>query len=150
MISLVALQAQIKVKNNDALIILNGNESSVAELEKLDPTRIESIEVMKGKEAKKIYGKKGEDGALVVQLKWNREDKDLATLFEAGPIFIVSGIQVSRYALGEIDPNNIESINVLKGESAIAKYGEKGENGVVIINLKSNNKFKSFLPFDND
>ena len=34
-----------------------------------------------------------------------------------------------------IPPANIESINVLKGESAKNKYGEKGKNGVVEITM---------------
>lgn len=39
-------------------------------------------------------------------------------------------------AIKDIDPNKIESISVLKGESAIEAYGKEGENGVVIIVLK--------------
>ncbi len=35
-----------------------------------------------------------------------------------------------------ISPEEIESINVLKGENAIKKYGEKGKDGVIIINTK--------------
>ncbi|TMI93006.1 MAG: hypothetical protein E6H06_12685 [Bacteroidetes bacterium] len=37
----------------------------------------------------------------------------------------------------KINPNEIESIIVLKGPSAIAKYGEKGRNGVIEILTKS-------------
>jgi len=148
--AIVVAQAQIKVKNNDALIILNGQESSTAALENIDPNQIEFIEFIKSKEAKRTYGKKAKDGAIIVQLKWNKEQRDLYTLFDDGPLFILAERYVSREALGEIDPNNIVSIEVLKGESAINKFGEKGKNGVVIINLKSTNKFKSFLPIDND
>ncbi|WP_157963245.1 Spy/CpxP family protein refolding chaperone [Algoriphagus litoralis] len=36
----------------------------------------------------------------------------------------------------DINPNDIESIEVLKGESATVKFGEKGKNGVIIITLK--------------
>jgi len=35
-----------------------------------------------------------------------------------------------------IDPKNIETVHVLKGEAAMKKYGKKGKNGVVIIVLK--------------
>ena len=35
-----------------------------------------------------------------------------------------------------IDPKNIETVHVLKGEAAKKKYGKKGKNGVVIIVLK--------------
>jgi TonB-linked SusC/RagA family outer membrane protein len=37
----------------------------------------------------------------------------------------------------DIDPNNIESVNVLKGLSATALYGNRGRNGVVLITTKS-------------
>ncbi len=35
-----------------------------------------------------------------------------------------------------LKPDNVESINVLKGKTAIEKYGEKGKNGVIEIYLK--------------
>jgi TonB-dependent SusC/RagA subfamily outer membrane receptor len=35
-----------------------------------------------------------------------------------------------------INPDDIESINVLKGESATAIYGKRGENGVILITMK--------------
>ncbi|MBT0810742.1 SusC/RagA family TonB-linked outer membrane protein [Litoribacter ruber] len=37
----------------------------------------------------------------------------------------------------DIDPNNIESVNVLKGLSATVLYGDQGRNGVVLITTKS-------------
>lgn len=36
-----------------------------------------------------------------------------------------------------LDPNEIASVNVLKGEAAISKYGNDGKNGVVIITTKN-------------
>ena len=38
--------------------------------------------------------------------------------------------------IGDINPNDIESIEVLKGASAAAIYGAKASNGVIIINTK--------------
>ena len=38
--------------------------------------------------------------------------------------------------IGDINPNDIESIEVLKGASAAAIYGSKASNGVVIVNTK--------------
>ena len=35
-----------------------------------------------------------------------------------------------------INPDDIESVNVLKGESATAIYGKRGENGVILITMK--------------
>ena len=48
-----------------------------------------------------------------------------------------SGASGSRIA--DIDPNNIESITVLKGAAAAALYGTRAANGVVVINTKSGN-----------
>lgn len=47
-----------------------------------------------------------------------------------------SGITSSSRFL-DIDPNNIESVNVLKGLAAAALYGEAGRNGVLLITTKN-------------
>ena len=41
-----------------------------------------------------------------------------------------------EYEALKVEPATIESIDVLKNESAIAKYGDKGKNGVIIIKSK--------------
>lgn len=48
-------------------------------------------------------------------------------------------------ALTDIDPNNIESINVLKGPAASALYGSRAGNGAIIITTKSASKDKKGL-----
>ncbi len=48
----------------------------------------------------------------------------------------VTGSDYSSRAL-DIDPNDIESINVLKGQAASALYGMRAGNGVIIITTKS-------------
>src|SRR5207247_2022010 len=50
------------------------------------------------------------------------------------PLYIVDGVTV--YSIDVINPNDIESIEVLKGASASAMYGSKASNGVVIIKTK--------------
>lgn len=49
-----------------------------------------------------------------------------------------SGNVSSRFA--DIDPNNIESVSILKGLSATALYGGQGRNGVILITTKSGKK----------
>ena len=56
------------------------------------------------------------------------------------PLFVVDGEIVNRESLSKIDPNDIESINVLKDEKATDKYDGKGETGVVEIYLKDSKK----------
>jgi TonB-linked SusC/RagA family outer membrane protein len=48
----------------------------------------------------------------------------------------VSGADVANRA-SDIDPNEIESINILKGQAASALYGIRASNGVIIITTKS-------------
>ncbi len=55
---------------------------------------------------------------------------------ENAPLIILDGKSIKREALVNMDPNNIASINVIKGKSAIAVYGDQAKNGVIIIVLK--------------
>lgn len=48
----------------------------------------------------------------------------------------VTGSDYSNRAV-DIDPNDIESINILKGQAASALYGIRASNGVIIITTKS-------------
>ena len=69
-----------------------------------------------------------------------------------GPLFVIDGVVIdnSTSTLGDqaelrgvsnraadINPDDIESINVLKGGAATALYGLRGANGVVVITTKS-------------
>jgi TonB-linked SusC/RagA family outer membrane protein len=68
------------------------------------------------------------------------------------PLFVVDGIpfdnsvnssgqgsQFSNRAF-DIDPNNIESLTILKGAAAAALYGSRATNGVVVITTKTGKK----------
>jgi len=52
------------------------------------------------------------------------------------PLVVVDGVIVKDLDLNIINPNTIEAINVLKGDKALAKYAEKGANGVIEIITK--------------
>ena len=55
------------------------------------------------------------------------------------PTFYLDGVKITEKEMKAISPNDIESINVLKGENAIKKYPEDGKSGVVEIKLKQKN-----------
>ena len=68
----------------------------------------------------------------------------------------VSGADFANRAV-DIDPNDIESINILKGQAASALYGNRASNGVIVITTKSGKglakgkpqiSFSSNLSFD--
>jgi len=68
------------------------------------------------------------------------------------PLFIVDGVpfnsntnqqngfttggQTTSSRMLDLDPNNIESISVLKGLSATVLYGDQGRNGVILVTTK--------------
>jgi len=54
------------------------------------------------------------------------------------PLYIVDGRVVKDFNVKTelLDPDKIESVNVLKGQSATSLYGKEGENGVIVIKLK--------------
>ncbi|HEX5869518.1 MAG TPA: SusC/RagA family TonB-linked outer membrane protein [Longimicrobium sp.] len=51
------------------------------------------------------------------------------------PLFVVDGVPIQG-DLRDIDQNSIETIDVLKDASAVAVYGSRGANGVVLITTK--------------
>lgn len=52
------------------------------------------------------------------------------------PLFVVDGIPLSSGGIDYLNPNDIESIDVLKDASATAIFGSRGANGVVIVSTK--------------
>ena len=56
---------------------------------------------------------------------------------EIQPLIIVDGVIMSDPdALENLDPDGIESVEVIKGDAALALYGERAKNGVVRITMK--------------
>lgn len=51
------------------------------------------------------------------------------------PLIILDGIPYGG-SLADIDPNNVDNMSVLKDASAVAIYGSRGSNGVILIQTK--------------
>ncbi|MBO0329821.1 DUF4139 domain-containing protein [[Muricauda] lutisoli] len=52
------------------------------------------------------------------------------------PLYIIDGVPVDNFVEGDLDENEIQDIEVLKGSNASAIYGNRGINGVVVITTK--------------
>jgi TonB-linked SusC/RagA family outer membrane protein len=54
------------------------------------------------------------------------------------PFVVVDGVPLSRTdgSINDINPNDIESVEILKDPSAVAIYGVNGSNGVILITTK--------------
>ncbi|NIG55315.1 TonB-dependent receptor [Chitinophaga sp. Cy-1792] len=71
------------------------------------------------------------------------------------PLYVVDGVQLSNSggvndisSLSIINPNDIESVSVLKDASATAIYGARGANGVVLITTKRGKAGKTIVSYD--
>ena len=56
------------------------------------------------------------------------------------PMVVVDGVVTDQSRLNSMSPNDIQSVNVLKGKLAKDKYGEQGSNGVIEITSKKKAK----------
>ena len=68
----------------------------------------------------------------------SNQESSLTIRTEAGkdPLYIIGETEISAEELKLIDKEKIKSVSVWKNEEAIKKYGEKGKNGVIVIELK--------------
>jgi TonB-linked SusC/RagA family outer membrane protein len=64
------------------------------------------------------------------------------------PLFVVDGIPLSTGGIDYLNPNDIETIDVLKDASASAIFGSRGANGVVIVTTKQGKTGKVQLSFN--
>jgi TonB-linked SusC/RagA family outer membrane protein len=64
----------------------------------------------------------------------------------SGPLYVVDGFPTDN--LQTLNPNDIESLDILKDASATAIYGSRGSNGVIIINTKRGKAGRSTVTFD--
>lgn len=62
------------------------------------------------------------------------------------PLYVIDGIPVisqlgvNSFSLNDINPNDIESVEILKDASATAIYGSRGANGVILVTTKKGKK----------
>jgi TonB-linked SusC/RagA family outer membrane protein len=56
------------------------------------------------------------------------------------PMLLLDGVPVGLGLLNTLNPNDVESVNVLKGTSAAAIYGPDARNGVIVITTKAGSK----------
>lgn len=64
----------------------------------------------------------------------------------ASPLYVVDGFPTTN--IETLNPNDIESMDILKDASATAIYGSRGSNGVIIINTKRGKSGKPKFSFD--
>ena len=132
--------APIRVKITDKDIYIDGVKATNAEFSELDPNAIDKVEVNTFENNVKITTKTINISAD------NFNNKKTASIKK--PLIVLNGkkIETTIEDLNKLDPNLIQSMNVLKGQKAIDKYGINGENGVIEIITKENAKSLEIAP----
>ncbi len=64
------------------------------------------------------------------------------------PLYVIDGFPMESSNAGSLNPNDIESIDILKDASATAIYGARGANGVVIITTKSGKEGRPVITYN--
>ncbi|WP_245832413.1 SusC/RagA family TonB-linked outer membrane protein [Massilibacteroides vaginae] len=72
-------------------------------------------------------GRPGQDGSTI-------RIRGVGTLNTSDPYILVDGIETGT--INQIDPNDIESMSILKDAASAAIYGSKAANGVILITTK--------------
>ncbi len=140
----------------DATIYIDGKKYDNEILKIIDVNKIESIEIFKGEEAMSAYGvdkvflihtKKSEEINIEkAHKKKNAVKLSIRDLNTDGndssknPVFIIDGKTSDQHMLKELNPDEIHSISVVKGEKAVKEYN--APNGAVIVTTKKKYKEK--------
>ena len=95
--------------------------------------------MMPGVQVTSGEGRPGQDGATI-------RVRGVGTLNTADPYILVDGIETGT--MNSVDPNDIESISVLKDAASAAIYGSKASNGVILITTKRGKTGKARISYN--
>lgn len=74
--------------------------------------------------------------------------RGVGTLNNTDPLYIIDGVP-TKSGMHELNPNDIESIQVLKDAASASIYGSRASNGVIVITTKSGKNGKMRVNFKN-
>ena len=83
-------------------------------------------------------GRPGQDGGTI-------RVRGQGTLNNSDPYILIDGIESG--SMNQVDPNDIESISILKDAASAAIYGSKAANGVVLITTKRGKSGRPVLSY---
>jgi TonB-dependent starch-binding outer membrane protein SusC len=73
--------------------------------------------------------------------------RGVGTINSSDPLYIVNGMPIEG-GLDFLNPNDIQSIEVLKDAASAAVYGARGANGVVLVTTKAGKEGKAQINYD--
>ena len=153
---------EIRKEDGKEVIILNGEEITEEELHKMGGSKKITVKVLgdgddAGSEEEvqeiRIIGADSGDEIIeinttgdkttkyktvIIDKEKSGEHDNLHVITTDGkePLYFIDGKKASKKKMDNLNPDQIESINVIKGDAAVKKYGDKAKDGVVEIITK--------------
>jgi TonB-linked SusC/RagA family outer membrane protein len=84
----------------------------------------------------------GKISGLMVKNSTNFGTKPVISLRGENPLIVIDGVPTANTTLNDISPDDIKSIDVLKGATASALYGYRGANGAIMVTTLRGDKNK--------
>ncbi len=97
-------------------------------------TSSQALQGLNGLYVNQNSGQPGNDQATI-------RIRGVGTLNDNNPLVLIDGVS---YPLLDINPNEIESISVLKDAASTAVYGSRAANGVILIKTKAGNRGEGY------
>ena len=94
-----------------------------------------AVQQLQGKAAGVFIGTSGAPGSqTMIRIR------GINTINDNGVLFVIDGVSTRNQDLSSINPNDIESMQILKDASSAAIYGAQAANGVVLITTKKGSR----------
>ncbi|MDR1919965.1 MAG: TonB-dependent receptor [Tannerellaceae bacterium] len=114
---------------------ITGSVAVVDTKELLKSSGSSASQQLQGKAAGVYIGSSGVPGSqTMVRIR------GINTINDNGPLYVIDGVSTRNSDLSTLNPNDIESLQVLKDASAAAIYGAQAANGVILITTKKGTK----------
>ena len=117
---------------------------------------MKSDELLKSRAANATTALVGQMPGLISKQASGEPGADDASIFirgiatfqgDSSPAYIIDGIERTSADFARMDPNDIESINVLKDAASAAIFGMRGANGVIVITTKRGTDGKANIKY---
>lgn len=150
--SVIDISLSVSVSDLDEVVVIAYGETEkrkfTGSLQSIDQSELQNtpqgsfVQMIQGRASGVLVndgdGQPGSSGGIVI--------RGVGTLTgETAPLYIIDGIATS--SLVSLNPNDIESISVLKDAAAKSIYGSRAANGVVLITTKQGQPGKTEFTF---
>jgi hypothetical protein len=153
----------VEINAGKPVYIQNGIQITEAQMNQLDPSTIERVDVLNGEKAINTYGEPGKNGVVTITTKTQNQTRvnsasiqtvnikpvkvststgviansvNVNSNINIAPLYVVNKQKVNVETVNKIQVDAIVSVNVLTDKDAVKNYGEEGKNGVVEITTK--------------